>query len=100
MTEIIPFRKATERRQEETVPQILEKCRWQLLVVFLVSLFTHFLFFGDYYYTFDDAYVFHVYARNLASGNGFSFNPGEISHAATPLLAFLLAAQHLVFHEG
>src|SRR5262245_63188927 len=100
MTEIIPFRETSGQQQQELTPQILEKFRWQLLAVFLVALFTHLLFFGDYYLTFDDAYVFHVYARNIAQGNGFSFNPGEISHAATPLHTFILAAQHFLFQES
>jgi arabinofuranosyltransferase len=98
MTEVIPFKKpALQNQLQEPLSFVLKKCQWQLLITIVVSLVVHFLFFGDYYYTFDDSYVFHVYARNLANGYGYSFNPGEISHAATPLLTFILAIQHFLF---
>ena len=101
MTEVIPFKKpAAPGQVNQTFLEILSECRWFALTTVLVSLAVHLLFFGDYYYTFDDSYVFHVYAKNLANGQGFSFNPGETSHAATPLLTFLLAAQHFVFGNG
>lgn len=101
MTEIIPFKKAVlQQEQEATAVEILSQSRWLITGALALSLVIHFLFFGDYYLTFDDAYVFHVYARNLAEGYGFSFNPGEISHAATPLLTFVLAAQHFLFQES
>ena len=83
MTEIIPFKKAVlQQEQEATAIEILSQSRWLITGALALSLVIHFLFFGDYYLTFDDAYVFHVYARNLAEGYGFSFNPGEISHAS------------------
>ncbi|HSE39579.1 MAG TPA: hypothetical protein VLH08_02335 [Acidobacteriota bacterium] len=101
MTEIIPFKKAALiQERETTAAEIISKSRWQITGALVISLVIHFLFFGDYYLTYDDAYVFHVYARNLAQGHGFSFNPGEISHAATPLLTFILAAQHFLFQES
>lgn len=101
MTEVIQFRKpATLEFHEEKASDVLAKNIWPMTVALLVSLSVHLIFFGDYYFTFDDAYVFHVYARNVATGNGFSFNPGEISHAATPLLTFLLALQHFLLGDG
>jgi arabinofuranosyltransferase len=101
MTEIIPFKKSISYvAAEESAGAILQKNLRYILAFVIVGLGVHLLFFGDYYFTFDDAYVFHVYARNLADGNGFSFNPGEVSHAATPLLTFLLAAQHSLFGDG
>jgi hypothetical protein len=101
MTEIIPFKKAVFHQEEEaTAAEILSQSRWLITGTIALSLIIHFLFFGDYYLTYDDAYVFHVYAKNVAEGNGFSFNPGEISHAATPLLTFILAAQHFLFQES
>jgi hypothetical protein len=101
MTEIIPFKKAVLLQEKEiTAAEIISKSRWLITSTLALSLIVHFLFFGDYYLTYDDAYVFHVYARNLAQGHGFSFNPGEISHAATPLLTFVLAAQHFLFQES
>ena len=85
---------------EESAADVLRKHVWQITIALLICAGVHLLFFGDYYFTFDDAYVFHVYARNLAHGHGFSFNPGETSHAATPLLTFLLAGQHYLLGEG
>jgi hypothetical protein len=34
----------------------------------------------------DDAYIFKRYAENIAAGNGYSFNPGEVSFGGTSLL--------------
>lgn len=100
MTQVIQFKKASAYATgQETAVQTLGKCAKYLGPLLLLSVAVHLLFFGDYYYTFDDSYVFHVYARNLAHGAGFSFNPGETSHAATPLLTFVLAAQHFLFGE-
>jgi len=43
-------------------------------------------------YVTDDTYIHLVYARNLASGQGWSFNPGEPSYGSTsPLWVVLLA---------
>jgi hypothetical protein len=45
----------------------------------------------------DDGYIFLVYARNLAAGQGWSFNPGEVSFGtSSPLWALMLAATALV----
>ncbi len=40
----------------------------------------------------DDAYIFLRYAENLASGHGFSFNPGEVSFGCTSFLWPLVVA--------
>lgn len=40
----------------------------------------------------DDAYIFLRYAHNLAAGQGFAFNPGEISFGCTSLLWPLMLA--------
>ena len=40
----------------------------------------------------DDAYIFLQYAKNLAAGAGFSFNPGETSFGCTSLVWPLLLA--------
>lgn len=43
-------------------------------------------------YEIDDAYITYCYARNLAVGNGYNFNPGEYVEGATsPLWTLLLA---------
>jgi len=40
----------------------------------------------------DDSWIHQVFARNLAAGNGFSFNPGQpIAGATAPLWTLLLA---------
>lgn len=51
--------------------------------------------FGVYGSYIDDAYIFFQYATNLSSGNGLSFNPGEMSFGITSILWTLLLA---VFH--
>ena len=54
----------------------------------------------NYYVTgfpLDDAWIHQTYARNLASGNGWSFFPGEPSAGLTaPLWALLLSIGHLL----
>lgn len=45
--------------------------------------------------TVDDAYITFRYARNLAEGSGFAYNPGEpVLGTTTPLWALLLAGLH------
>jgi len=34
----------------------------------------------------DDAYIFKRYAENIAAGNGYSFNPGEVSFGGTSVI--------------
>jgi hypothetical protein len=48
----------------------------------------------------EDAFVAFRYARNIASGAGFVFNPGErVLSTASPLLTMLLAAAYPLFHD-
>lgn len=43
------------------------------------------------YYAPDDTYIYLQYAKNIAAGNGFSFNPGEESYGVTsPLWVLIL----------
>ena len=78
MTEIIPFKKTVFHQEEEaTAAEILSQSRWLITGTIVLSLIIHFLFFGDYYLTYDDAYVFHVYARNIEEGNGSVLIPVE-----------------------
>lgn len=53
------------------------------LVALLVSTWTAFSASGSWN---DDAYIFFQYAKNLASGNGLAFNPGEVSFGVTSVL--------------
>jgi hypothetical protein len=52
------------------------------------------LFFATYIrFAADDAYITYRYARNLAAGLGFTYNPGEwVLGTTTPLYTLLLAA--------
>jgi hypothetical protein len=48
----------------------------------------------------DDTYIHFQFARNLAGGNGFSFNPGEpVPGDTSPLWVVLLAGTYLVTGE-
>lgn len=48
----------------------------------------------------DDGYIFKRYAENLAAGQGFSFNPGEVSFGGTSLLWPLVNAALLKLFPG
>jgi arabinofuranosyltransferase len=55
---------------------------------------------GEWGYALDDSWIYAVMARNLATGHGFSFNPGEpVAGSTGPLYTFILALLYLVFHE-
>jgi len=48
-------------------------------------------------YSPDDTYIYLQYAKNIASGNGFSFNPGEQSYGVTsPLWVIILTLPNLL----
>jgi hypothetical protein len=48
----------------------------------------------------DDAWIFWVFAKNLATGQGFSFNPGQPVLGTTSILwVFLLAGSYLLTHN-
>ena len=50
---------------------------------------------------FDDAFITFRYGRNLALGNGFTFNPGErVLGTTTPLFALVSAGLYLLFGDG
>jgi MFS family permease len=56
-----------------------------LFVMFIVTC----IFYGPHYV--DDAYITFRYSRNLAEGNGITFNPGEkVQGSSTPLFTLLL----------
>jgi hypothetical protein len=68
-----------------------------LLLVILIGVLVKIPFF---HYTVDDTYINLVFARNLATGKGMSFNPNQPSGAMTsPLLAFTTALAYLVTRE-
>lgn len=48
----------------------------------------------------DDAWIFWVFAKNLATGNGLSFNPGQAVLGTTSVLwVFVLAGSYFVTHN-
>jgi hypothetical protein len=48
----------------------------------------------------DDAFITYRYAHNLATGNGFTYNPGQqVLSTTAPLYALLLAAGSLVWPD-
>lgn len=49
------------------------------------------------YYAPDDTYIYLQYAKNISTGNGFSFNPGEESYGVTsPLWVLILAIPNII----
>ena len=52
---------------------------------------------GELGFPMDDPYIHFQYAKNLALGHGFSFNPGELSPGATSPLWVLVLALGRVF---
>ncbi len=57
-----------------------------LIIIFILTTVSHF----DY--TTDDTYIYLQYAKNIISGGGFSFNPGEPTYGTTgPLWALVIS---------
>jgi hypothetical protein len=55
---------------------------------------------GQWGFPLDDSWIYATFARNVATGHGYSFNPGESVGGATgPLYVYLLAALFAVFHQ-
>ena len=55
---------------------------------------------GTWGYSLDDSWIYATMARNVANGQGFSFNPGEpVAGSTGPLYTFLLALLYFLFHE-
>lgn len=55
---------------------------------------------GQWGYPLDDSWIYATFARNLATGHGFSFNSGEhVAGATGPLYVFILALLYLIFHS-
>jgi len=77
------------------------------LAITLVTVATACLFLArerriaeDWGYALDDSWIHATMARNLATGRGFAFNPGEpVAGATGPLYTFVLAFLYLVFRE-
>jgi arabinofuranosyltransferase len=53
------------------------------------------------FYSADDTFIYMQYARNIANGDGFSFNPGEPSYGVTsPLWVLIISISYLVGLDG
>jgi Glycosyltransferase family 87 len=49
-------------------------------------------------YSLDDSWIYATFARNVAGGHGYSFNPGQVTGGATgPLYVGILAALYALF---
>ncbi len=60
-----------------------------IVLIFYGASVTHF------YYTPDETYIYLQYARNIAHGEGFSFNPDEPSYGVTsPLWTLLITCEN------
>lgn len=55
---------------------------------------------GTWGYSLDDSWIHAVFARNIATGNGFSFNPGEpVAGSTGPLYSLILAGIYWITRE-
>ena len=55
---------------------------------------------GRWGFSLDDSWIYATFARNLATGHGYSFNPGEsIGGATGPLYVFILAPLYAITHD-
>ena len=55
---------------------------------------------GRWGYSLDDSWIYAQMARNVATGQGFAFNPGEpVAGSTGPLYTFVLALFYALFHE-
>lgn len=69
-----------------------------LLIAFLIFIVN---IFQKLQYSPDDTYIYLQYAKNIASGNGFSFNPGEESYGVTsPLWVLFLTVPYIIGFDG
>lgn len=55
---------------------------------------------GSWGFSLDDSWIHATFARNVATGHGFSFNPDEpVSGSTGPLYSLILAALYSLTHE-
>jgi hypothetical protein len=55
---------------------------------------------GAWGFSLDDSWIHAVFARNIATGHGFSFNPGEsVAGSTGPLYSLILAALYWITKE-
>jgi hypothetical protein len=67
-----------------------------MLVIFVVGILLFQAFQGSR--ILDDAFITYRYARNIANGNGYTYNPGEhVQGTTTPLFTLILALFSIFF---
>ncbi len=55
---------------------------------------------GQWGFSLDDSWIYATFARNLATGQGYAFNPGEhVAGATGPLYVFILGFLYILFHD-
>ena len=55
---------------------------------------------GRWGFSLDDSWIYAQMARNVATGQGFAFNPGEpVAGSTGPLYTLILALFYALFHE-
>ncbi len=63
-----------------------------IITIFTCAIIAAAMLYGYQFMQADDAHIFYSYAKNLANGNGYVFNPDERVNATTsPLYTLLLA---------
>ncbi len=80
---------------------------WQIAAVVLTAiggsawfLFAEHRVARQWGFSLDDSWIYATFARNLAEGQGYSFNPGETVGGATgPLYVFILAFLYIFTHQ-
>src|SRR5262245_7713115 len=87
------------------VPGIPEWLQWAAIVLVAAAGAGWFLHVehelaGTWGYSLDDSWIYATYAKNVATGQGYAFNPGEhVAGATGPLYVYLLALIYLLFHD-
>jgi hypothetical protein len=70
------------------------------LVAVLLFLIREYQVAGAFGFPLDDSWIFWVFARNLATGNGFSFNPGQAILGTTSILwVLVLSGSYLITQQ-
>ena len=102
-----PRTREPARLGQAASPAVWKGSLWPVTAVVLTACagVTWFLFAevkvaGHLGYSLDDSWIYATFARNLATGHGYSFNPGEVTGGATgPLYVGILALLYMVFGD-
>jgi hypothetical protein len=84
-------------RNKNTVSLNFQGGGWLIIYFCLVFGILYSLF---YNWTYDDPFITYRYARNLAQGNGFIYNPGEkVLSTTSPLFTLLLTGGYYLWSD-